>query len=272
MRRNRREGNASRITRLFPMLMAALLFFLAPSLAGADEDAVLKKGGTTVDTSAKADGYVRICQEAGSKRYKLRITHGEDVYTYDLNNQGAWEIFPLQLGVGEYRVQVYRQQSGKQYSAITSLNFAVDAFNRENACFLVPNQYVNYTMDSDVVQLAKQTCQSLSDDKAKADALADVVLRNIQYDYIGAMSMPKGYLPDVDAVLKKGMGICLDYAAVYASMLRSQGIAAQLVIGYADKSYHAWNLVWLDGAWTCVDLTAQSTAQKYMTYTTERFY
>ena len=84
--------------------------------------------------------------------------------------------------------------------------------------------------------------------------------------------MPKGYLPDVDAVLKKGMGICLDYAAVYASMLRSQGIAAQLVIGYADKSYHAWNLVWLDGAWTCVDLTAQSTAQKYMTYTTERFY
>ena len=37
-----------------------------------------------------------------------------------------------------------------------------------------------------------------------------------------------------------GTGICLDYAAVMASMLRSQNIPTRLEVGYAGNAYHAW--------------------------------
>jgi hypothetical protein len=48
------------------------------------------------------------------------------------------------------------------------------------------------------------------------------------------------YLPDVDAIMEKKRGICFDYAAVMASMLRCQGIPAKLVTGYAGDAFHAW--------------------------------
>ena len=51
---------------------------------------------------------------------------------------------------------------------------------------------------------------------------------------------PTGYTSDVDAILASGTGICLDYAAVMASMLRSQRIPTRLEVGYAQDAYHAW--------------------------------
>ena len=39
-------------------------------------------------------------------------------------------------------------------------------------------------------------------------------------------------------------GICFDYAALMAGMLRSQGVPCKLVIGYAGDVYHAWISVW----------------------------
>jgi transglutaminase-like putative cysteine protease len=72
----------------------------------------------------------------------------------------------------------------------------------------------------------------------------------------------------VDAILASGTGICLDYAAVMASMLRSQRIPTRLEVGYAQDAYHAWISVytadtgWLNGiiefdgnVWTLVDPT-----------------
>ena len=61
--------------------------------------------------------------------------------------------------------------------------------------------------------------------------------------------MQSGYLPDLDQVLEKKMGICFDYASLTAALLRVQGIAVKLVIGYADNTYHAWNEVYLSGQW-----------------------
>ena len=69
-------------------------------------------------------------------------------------------------------------------------------------------------------------------------------------------------------LFRSGTGICLDYAAVMASMLRSQRIPTRLEVGYAQDAYHAWISVytadtgWLNGiiefdgnVWTLVDPT-----------------
>ena len=103
----------------------------------ASGDKVAVKGGTQVDYSHAEDGYVMICQEAGSKRYKLRMEKDGETYTYDLNSDGAWEIIPLQLGTGTYAVKVFKQASGNKYSSVSSQKIQVDGFSRERP-FILP--------------------------------------------------------------------------------------------------------------------------------------
>ena len=43
------------------------------------------------------------------------------------------------------------------------------------------------------------------------------------------------------------MGICQDLSAMMCCMLRVQGIPCKLVIGYADKYYHAWTVAVMNG-------------------------
>lgn len=238
----------------------------------ASGDKVAVKGGTQVDYSHAEDGYVMISQEPGSKRYKLRMEKDGETYTYDLNSDGAWEIIPLQLGTGTYAVKVFKQASGNKYSSVSSQKIQVDGFSRENACFLCPNQYVYYTPESAVVALSQQLCANLTEEREKVQAVRDWVKANIRYDYVQALTVQSGYLPDLDQVLEKKMGICFDYASLTAALLRVQGIAVKLVIGYADNTYHAWNEVYLSGQWVRLDITAQASNMNVKSYTTERFY
>ena len=94
----------------------------------------------------------------------------------------------------------------------------------------------------------------------------------ILYDFVRATTVQTGYLPVVDEVLSQGKGICFDYAALTACMLRTQGIPTRLEIGYADTVYHAWNTVLIDGQWLRVDTTAEANHMKVKTYTIERTY
>lgn len=54
-------------------------------------------------------------------------------------------------------------------------------------------------------------------------------------------------MPDVDEIsLSSGKGICFDYAALMAAMLRSQRIPTKLQVGYAGEAYHAWISCYVD--------------------------
>ena len=173
---------------------------------------------------------------------------------------------------GTYAVKVFKQASGNKYSSVSSQKIQVDGFSRENACFLCPNQYVYYTPESAVVALSQQLCANLTEEREKVQAVRDWVKANIRYDYVQALTVQSGYLPDLDQVLEKKMGICFDYASLTAALLRVQGIAVKLVIGYADNTYHAWNEVYLSGQWVRLDITAQASNMNVKSYTTERFY
>ena len=64
-----------------------------------------------------------------------------------------------------------------------------------------------------------------------------------------AATVKSGYLPVLDNVLAAQKGICFDYAAVMAGMLRSLEVPCKLVTGYVplgngQTGYHAWISVW----------------------------
>ena len=116
---------------------------------------------------------------------------------------------------------------------------------------------------------------SLSDGcKSDLDAVENIYLfvtENIEYDEKKAENIAYGYIPDVDDTLESKKGICFDYAALMAAMLRSQRIPTKLEVGYSGDIYHAWiscylkesgwvdNVIEFDGKnWSLMDPTLAS--------------
>lgn len=237
---------------------------LVPQAVGT---AVVSNDVAVIDYSHMSDGYVCANYTGTCPKVKLRIT-GPDtvVYTYDLHG-GGYETFPLSSGDGYYDVTIYENISGTNYATCLYADLDVQIPD-EFSPFLYPNQYVNFTSDSKVVAKGQELAEGASSDLEVITRIYDYITGNITYDYDKASDPPTGYTSDVDAILDSGTGICLDYAAVMASMLRSQRIPTRLEVGYAQDAYHAWISVytadtgWLNGiiefdgnVWTLVDPT-----------------
>lgn len=200
-----------------------------------------KNDKSEIDYSNASGGYVMVKYlQKTTKELRVIIKGPSGVsYTYTLKSGGEYEVYPLSDGSGSYTVGVWEQTEGTKYATVNSVTADVKLTD-EFAPFLCPNQYVNYNKDSKTV---KKAAELVKDSKTLADKIAAIykyVIKNITYDKQLAATVKSGYLPDVDAVLEKGKGICFDYAAVMTAMLRSQGIPAKLVVGYAGDVYHAW--------------------------------
>ena len=261
---------ASAVAVLFMVLAVAASVAIYPEATGAK---VYESGDAVVDASNIDQGYVMV-KMSSSKKIKVRIT-GANQYTYDLEGDGEYDVYPLQDGNREYSLVIYQQVKGNSYSQVLSRTLRPE-MSDENAPFLCPNRYTWYTPDSAVVQLGKQLCEGLSSDQEKVNAVYQYVTSNIIYDYMAAMMViagqQTGYVPDLDEVLETKMGICFDYSALMGALLRSQGIPTQLVMGYADAMYHAWNNVLIDGEWVRYDATSAASFTKISQYTEEAVY
>lgn len=212
---------------------------------------VYQNAKAAVDASNLADGYVSVKYTGGKDvRIKVRITKSgtTDYYDYNLNNKGGAETFPLTEGDGEYTIGVYENTTGTKYASAYSCTVTL-ALTSEFSPYLYPNQYVNFSDSSKVVAKAAELIKAAGakTDLEKVTAVYHYVVNNISYDYDLAANVASGYLPDVDEVLESGKGICFDYAAVMAAMLRSQNIPCKLVVGFAGKVYHAWINVYIEG-------------------------
>ena len=209
---------------------------------------VYKNSKATVDASNLPLGFVSVSYTGGKDvRIKVQITKtGGTTYTYNLNNKGTAETFPLTEGDGKYTVKVFENTRGTKYAQAYSCSLDLK-LTSEFSPFLYSNQYVNFSDDSRVVAKAAELTKGLTTDLDKVTEIYHYVINNITYDYQLVATVASGYLPDVDAVLESGKGICFDYAAVMSSMLRSQNIPCKLIVGYAGTVYHAWINVYIEG-------------------------
>ena len=232
-----------------------------------------KNGDMTVDMSHMEDGYIHVKATKGKKKYKLRMKKGDVTLNYDLNNNGTYEVFPLQYGNGNYTFTLYKNVSGKKYAEAGKMSIKAN-MKDENRCFLYPNQYVNYDKDTLAVKEAMTLCEGMTEQKEIFDAVCKYMETHFHYDFIKSYNIQPGMMPDMDGAWKKQMGICQDLAAIMVSMLRSQGVPARFVIGTLGKStYHAWVVAIVDGEDQFFDPTAAANGvDKNSTYTTERYY
>lgn len=221
-----------------------------------------------IDYSNVSEGYV-MCQQSSGSRIKVQIIGPGGTYNYDLNNGGSYEVFPMNMGSGAYRVRIMQQnpESGK-YAELGAVDINV-SLSSSLSPYLYPNQYVNYSSGSAAVRKSYNLSMNCSSDVQKVAAIYNFITHNVSYDYAKAASVSSGYIPNPDSTLASRSGICFDYAALAAAMLRAQGIPTRLVIGYAPNgAYHAWNMIYLNntgwitikiqlsgGTWNLVDTT-----------------
>jgi hypothetical protein len=121
------------------------------------------------------------------------------------------------------------------------------------------------------VDKGKYLAYECNTDLEVVSEIFNFIIKNVIYDHDEAETVQSGYLPDVDEVLATQKGICLDYAALMTTMLRSQRIPTRMEIGYAGTAYHAWlstyieDVGWVNGMiefdgneWSLMDPTFAS--------------
>ncbi len=255
-----------------PVAASAAPLSITPEASG---KLTQKTDNAVIDYSNTADGYI-MARYTGSTTAKLKaqVTGPSGVvYTYDLT-AGKWAVFSLSDGNGSYKASIFQNVSGSKYATVTSVSFTAEMKN-DFAPFLLPNQYVDYSAAPNSVAKAKELTKGKKDTLEQVQAIYEFVVDHLTYDKEKAANVKSGYLPVLDTVLAQKKGICFDYAALMAGMLRSQGVPCKLVVGYAGKAYHAWINVyseetgWVNGAiyfdgdsWKLMDPTFASSGKQ----------
>lgn len=226
-----------------------------------------------LDISNKEQGYLTAVSDSQDLKMNVQLTAEDGViYSYFID-PGESTVIPFSSGSGTYQVCCYQQIDGSQYAALFADTLDISLKN-EFLPFLYPNQYVNFTPDSESSKLALSIVSEDTSDVDALQAIYNYVVENLTYDYDLADTVESGYIPDVDATLQSKKGICFDYAALTTAMLRARDIPCKLQIGYAGTVKHAWINVyirskgWVDKAvefsgdsWSRMDPTFDSNSQ-----------
>ena len=216
---------------------------LTPS---ADGTVVFDNDYASIDASNQSQGYIMVSYSGSCEKVKVQITGpDQNTYTYLLTARNEYTPFPLSSGNGTYLIQVMENVGGDSY--VVSLTHDVDVqIENEFLPFLYPNQYVDFNSDSQAVAKGGELAANTWSDLEVVQNIYNFVIKNISYDTEKATSVSYGYIPNVDDTLTSGTGICFDYAALMAAMLRSQNIPTKLEVGYSGDAYHAWISTYID--------------------------
>lgn len=249
-------------------------------LACADGTVVYGNSSVTIDASNTSEGYVMVNYTGSNSKVKFQLT-GTDNVTYTYNLHGGYEVFPLTSGNGTYKLGVFENIEGTSYSTLFTQSIDVTITN-EFGPFLYANQYVNFTASSTAVEKSSELSATANSDLEVVESVYNYIIDNFTYDYDKAATVQSGYLPVVDEIMSSQTGICFDYAAVMATMLRTQNIPTRLEVGYMEDVYHAWistyieDKGWINGIiefdgteWKLMDPTFASTSSKPQNFLTE---
>ena len=238
----------------FPALFACLILIasiLLPVNAAA--------AGSVINVANASAGYFTVAYSLSTDaKMKVGVTHADSTVYYDYV-AGAASTYTFTQGDGDYTITLYRNTTGTSYRKIESVDVSV-SMDDPMAPYLASTAEITFSQEDAVGQLAAQLCAGLTDDAAKAVAIHNYIAGNFTYDHAFADQIASGgvknYTPNTNSILAAGKGVCYDFSALYAAMCRSQGIPCAVAKGYRAGVYHAWNMVYVDGQWNPVDLTA----------------
>ncbi len=183
---------------------------------------------------------------------------------------------------GDYMITVKRNLIPVKRCTIT---YEVEE-GHENDVYLSSTSEINWDYDDEPIKLAQKLVDGKTTDYDKFRAIWEYIRDNYYYDFDKADNLGADLgiqTTDINETYKTNYGICYDFAALQAAMLRSVGIPTKMCGGYLYISAdfpeptsldygvygHAWNQVYIDGEWHLVDVTNDLSA--YGTLVTEPY-
>lgn len=222
-------------------------------VAGVTQAAVVGEGAAIDVSQANSTGlFLASLPGIPSSRHKLVVSHGGETRAYEMPLDGTEVAVPANMGDGTYEVSVMRNVHASEYVPILSTEAEV-SLSDDDAPFLSPNLMCRFSEGSACVRKAREIAASCRGQGEFAGKALEFVMGAVEYDdaKAAAAGATKDYVPDPDATLASGRGICFDYASLLAAMLRSCGIPARIVVGNVLPSgeLHAWVEARVDGTW-----------------------
>lgn len=218
--------------------------------------------GVNIGTEAIQTGMVSLrVSEIYDSKLLFLVEKDGNRYMYPVNDDGSLNYFPLQMGSGDYLVRLMENVEGNKYKEVVRKTVNLNESSGRDI-FLQSVIEINWSEDSPAVLKAKSLTQGMISDTSKIKAIYDYITSNYTYDYNKISTLNSSYIPDIDQIFYDQKGICYDYSALFASMLRSVGVPTKMVKGYSDlipDQYHAWNEVFVNGSWQVVDTTYDAT-------------
>jgi len=242
------KKNQKIVAIIISLLLALSLIVFAYDKGSIDRSH--SEGGYTSSFNETELGFINTSVDTLSlKRFKIVITNNttNERYIYDLLlKEGEIEKYPIQMGYGDYSIAVYENIVGTRYSK--KFSYSTKDVEVDNE-FLSSTQIVKWSEEDEVIRLAEEL--------ETLENIYNYVVNNYKYDYEKIKTLDTTYIPNINETFISKSGICYDYAALFASMLRSQGIETKLVKGYKVNStvYHAWNEVYYHEEWHVMDTT-----------------
>ena len=214
---------------------------------------------TIIDTSTADEGYFTVCyDEIANVKMKVGVSYEGKTEFFDYTPETE-ATYSFNKGEGNYTISLYRNVRGTSYAKVTSTRASVELDNGL-APYLTSTTEITFEEGDEVSNIAAQLCDGMETDTDKIVAIHNYIAGNFEYDHSFAEAVKDGriknYTPDTAEILATQKGVCYDFSALFAAMCRSQGIACAVSKGYVANGYHAWNMVWVDGEWIALDLTA----------------
>lgn len=184
---------------------------------------------------------------------RVMVEKGTEKYYYSLNDTN--EELPAQLGSGSYLVKILQNTTGNSYKVVEKSTLNIT--NNSLDVYLTSSQPVYWEGKDKLIELAERLTKDKETDKEKVEAVYKYITENIKYDYNKINTISTDFVPNIEDTILTSKGICYDYSALFAGILRSQGIHTKLVKGYKSDltAHHAWNEVLIDGNWEIIDTT-----------------
>lgn len=225
-------------------LLLALIILLAPI-----SDVYAE---STYSVRLNSSGYLDITSSNYGDKMRLLVEKDSHRFVYSLD--GEFESLPLQLGNGNYTVKIMENIKDKRYKVVSKEEVILKSLN-DNSSFLGSAQPVYWDKTPVIEKLAKTIVADAKSDSEKVKKIYDYILKNMSYDYDKMSNIKVNYVPNIEETLKTNKGICYDYSAAFAGLLRSLDIPTKLIKGYKNdmEAYHAWNEVYIDGKWQIID-------------------
>lgn len=208
---------------------------------------------SSYNVSLLDDKMIKVESPQYGSNMRIMVEKDSDIYYYSLKNTN--EHIPLQLGAGTYTVKILQNIEDHKYKVVKKSSLNID--NDSLDVFLSSSQPIYWDRDESIAKIAYEITKNHPSKKGKIEAVYKYVIENIKYDNNKINVIDDDYIPDLERILNDKNGICYDYSALFAGLLRSQGIHTKLVKGYKNdiKEYHAWNEVLLDDKWVIIDTT-----------------